>query len=114
VGSAVAVPEAGRFLLVLTQRWRLQKGGLDARNVASYDSRIRRGDRQFSFTQLVDTSLVSGHLVDSTRCVLIDICSCAEYSTGTAEAFTRKYFRAAQSKSYVVDRHGGRLNEERP
>ena len=68
----------------------------------------------FSFTQLVDTSLVSGHLVDSTRCVFIDIFSCAEYSTGTAEAFTRKYFRAAQSKSYVVDRHGGRLNEERP
>ena len=44
----------------------------------------------FSLTQRIETSVVSGHLVDSTRCVFIDIFSCAEYSTGTAEAFTRK------------------------
>ena len=66
----------------------------------------------FSFTQLIETSLVSGHLVDSTRCVFIDIFSCATYSTAAAETFTRKYFRAGRSMSHVVDRYGGYLNEE--
>src|SRR5262249_14128467 len=74
---------------------------------------VRFGDRPeiagFSFTQLIETSLVSGHLVDSTRCVFIDIFSCAEYSTREAEQFTRTYFRAAQSMSHTVDRYGGHL-----
>jgi hypothetical protein len=75
---------------------------------------VRFGNRPeiagFSFTQLIETSLVSGHLVDSTRCVFIDIFSCAPYSTPAAEAFTRRFFRAAKSISHVVDRYGGQLN----
>jgi S-adenosylmethionine/arginine decarboxylase-like enzyme len=67
----------------------------------------------FSFTQLIETSLVSGHLVDATRCVFIDIFSCATYSTAAAEAFTRRYFRAARSISHVIDRHGGQLHDAR-
>ncbi len=73
---------------------------------------VRFGNRPdiagFSFTQLIETSLVSGHLVDSTQCVFIDIFSCAPYSTDTAETFTRQYFRATESMRHVVDRYGGR------
>src|SRR5882757_9681491 len=78
---------------------------------------VRFGNRPeiagFSFTQLIETSLVSGHLVDSARCVFIDIFSCATYSTATAESFTRRYVRAGRSMSHVVDRYGGQLNGER-
>jgi S-adenosylmethionine/arginine decarboxylase-like enzyme len=74
---------------------------------------VRFGDRPeiagYSFTQLIETSLVSGHLVDSTRCVFIDVFSCAEYSTAAAESFTRTFFDAGQSVSHVIDRYGGRL-----
>jgi hypothetical protein len=72
---------------------------------------VRFGDRPeiagYSFTQLIETSLVSGHLVDHSRCVFIDIFSCATYSTREAEVFTRRYFGAAQAMSHVVDRYAG-------
>jgi S-adenosylmethionine/arginine decarboxylase-like enzyme len=72
---------------------------------------VRFGERPeiagYSFTQLIETSLVSGHLVDNSRCVFIDIFSCATYSTREAEVFTRRYFRAAQAMSHVVDRYAG-------
>ena len=72
---------------------------------------VRFGNRPeiagYSFTQLIETSLVSGHLVDHSRCVFIDIFSCATYSVKKAEEFTRHYFRAAQAMSHVVDRYAG-------
>jgi S-adenosylmethionine/arginine decarboxylase-like enzyme len=72
---------------------------------------VRFGDRPdiagYSFTQLIETSLVSGHLVDSTRCAFIDIFSCAAYSAAAAEAFTRNFFHASRAMSHVVDRYGG-------
>jgi hypothetical protein len=50
---------------------------------------VHFGDRAeiagYSFTQFIETSLVSGHLVDHSRCVFIDIFSCATYSTREAE-----------------------------
>jgi len=66
----------------------------------------------YSFTQLIETSLVSGHLVDHSRCVFIDIFSCATYSTRDAEIFTRKYFRASQAMSHVVDRYAGESDRQ--
>lgn len=70
---------------------------------------VRRpsGDRRL-FVHTVDRDvLVSGHLVDHGRCVFIDIFSCAAYSTQDAEIFTRRYFRACQAMSHVVDRYAG-------
>jgi S-adenosylmethionine/arginine decarboxylase-like enzyme len=60
----------------------------------------------YSMTQLIETSLVSGHFVDATRSAFIDIFSCAVYSPDTAVEFTRSFFRAAQSIHHVVDRLG--------
>ena len=69
---------------------------------------VRFGNRPeiagFSFTQLIETSLVSGHLVDASCCVFIDIFSCAPYSVHDAETFTRKFFRAANLVCHTVDR----------
>jgi len=76
---------------------------------------VRFGDRPeiagYSFTQLIETSLVSGHLVDHSRCVFIDIFSCAAYSTRDAEVFTRQYFQACQTMSHIVDRYAGESDQ---
>lgn len=78
---------------------------------------VRFGNRPdiagYSFTQLIETSLVSGHLVDSTCCAFIDIFSCTSYPIGKAEAFTRQYFRASRSMSHTVDRYAGYSEEAR-
>ena len=70
----------------------------------------RFGDRPeiagFSFTQLIETSLVSGHLVDASRCAFIDIFSCAPYSVRAAEEFTRTYFGSTRVICHTVDRLG--------
>jgi len=71
---------------------------------------VRFGDRPeiagFSFTQLIETSLVSGHLVDASRCAFIDIFSCAPYSISLAEEFTRTYFGPTKVICHTVDRLG--------
>ena len=71
---------------------------------------VRFGDRPeiagFSFTQLIETSLVSGHLVDASRCAFIDIFSCAPYSVSLAEEFTRTYFGSTKVICHTVDRLG--------
>ncbi|HEY1239253.1 MAG TPA: S-adenosylmethionine decarboxylase [Bryobacteraceae bacterium] len=76
---------------------------------------VRFGNRPeiagYSFTQLIETSLVSGHLVDSTCCAFIDIFSCTPYPINKAEAFTREYFRASRSMSHTVDRYAGHASE---
>jgi len=76
---------------------------------------VRFGNRPdiagYSFTQLIETSLVSGHLVDSTCCAFIDIFSCTPYPINKAEAFTREYFRASRSMSHTVDRYAGNAGE---
>lgn len=69
---------------------------------------VRFGNRPeitgYSFTQLIETSLVSGHLVEANRCAFIDIFSCCEYSVETARNFTREYFRAEECLIHSIDR----------
>src|SRR6266849_1192781 len=76
---------------------------------------VRFGDRpeiaRFSFTQLIETSLVSGHLVDASRCAFIDIFSCAPYAIRTAEEFTRTYFGSTKVICHTVDRLGTPADE---
>jgi len=76
---------------------------------------VRFGNRPeiagFSFTQLIETSLVSGHLVDASRCAFIDIFSCAPYSVSVAEEFTRTYFGSTKVICHTVDRLGMPSNE---
>jgi S-adenosylmethionine/arginine decarboxylase-like enzyme len=50
----------------------------------------------FSFTQLIETSLISGHFCELKNTGYIDIFSCKEYSCTNASAFTKQYFEATK------------------
>ena len=48
----------------------------------------------YSMTQLIETSLISGHFANETNAAYIDIFSCKEYEPGEAAEFTRRFFGA--------------------
>lgn len=48
----------------------------------------------FSMTQLIETSLISGHFANKTNSAYIDIFSCKEYNPALAAKFTSNYFSA--------------------
>jgi len=48
----------------------------------------------FSMTQLIETSLISGHFANKTNRVFLDIFSCKFYDPKTAAEFTKKTFKA--------------------
>lgn len=52
----------------------------------------------FSMTQLIETSLISGHFVNQTNAVYLDIFSCKEYLPYKAAAFCKKFFGAKSMK----------------
>lgn len=53
----------------------------------------------FSMTQLIETSLISGHFANQSNAVYLDIFSCKVYPPYKAAEFAKKFFRA---KSYRV------------
>ncbi|MCK8518832.1 S-adenosylmethionine decarboxylase [Methanoculleus sp. 7T] len=55
----------------------------------------------FSMTQLIETSLVSGHFANETNAAYLDIFSCKEYEPSKAAEFCRNFF-GAQSATYQV------------
>ncbi|MCK9278524.1 MAG: S-adenosylmethionine decarboxylase [Methanoculleus sp.] len=55
----------------------------------------------FSMTQLIETSLVSGHFANETNAAYLDIFSCKEYEPSKAAEFCRTFF-GAQSATYQV------------
>jgi S-adenosylmethionine/arginine decarboxylase-like enzyme len=58
----------------------------------------------FSMTQLIDTSLVSGHFVDDTNSAYLDICSCKEYPPKEMAEFCKAFFEADDYDLNVVFR----------
>lgn len=53
----------------------------------------------FSMTQLIETSLISGHFANNSSAVYLDIFSCKAYGPYEAAEFCQKFFEA---KSYEV------------
>lgn len=51
-----------------------------------------------SMTQLIETSLISGHFVNEHHAAYIDICSCKAYPPYMAAAFAKEFFEAEQVK----------------
>lgn len=49
----------------------------------------------FSMTQLIETSLVSGHFVNETNAIYLDVFSCKYYDPDVAAEFSKKFFKAA-------------------
>lgn len=48
----------------------------------------------YSMTQLIETSLISGHFVNQNGNVYLDIFSCKYYDPAAAAAFAAEYFKA--------------------
>jgi S-adenosylmethionine decarboxylase len=48
----------------------------------------------FSMTQLIETSLISGHYVNQTNTVYLDIFSCKYYNPYEAAEFSKEFFKA--------------------
>ena len=48
----------------------------------------------FSMTQLIETSLISGHFANNTNAAYLDIFSCKWYDVERVVSFSRKFFEA--------------------
>ena len=48
----------------------------------------------YSMTQLIETSLISGHFANKTNRVFLDVFSCKPYSPKTVSEFAKDFFKA--------------------
>ncbi len=58
----------------------------------------------FSFTQLIQTSLISGHFANATNTAYIDIFSCKYYDPAKVSKFVKDFFEAKLVKVNVLPR----------
>ncbi len=58
----------------------------------------------FSMTQLIETSLISGHFADASRAIYLDVFSCAPYDSEETAKFAAAYFKATHFKFQIVHR----------
>jgi len=58
----------------------------------------------YSMTQLIETSLISGHFANESNSAYIDIFSCSEYSSDLVVDFTKKYFCAKKAIKHIANR----------
>lgn len=56
----------------------------------------------YSITQLIETSLISGHFANETNSAFIDIFSCKIYDPMKAAHFTKDFFEATSAKVGVI------------
>ena len=66
----------------------------------------------FSMTQLIETSLISGHFANESNSVYIDIFSCKFYEQQKAFEFTKEFFKAKEGKLTVCLR-GKNIDERK-
>lgn len=58
----------------------------------------------FSMTQLIETSLISGHFADASRAIYLDVFSCAPYDPQAVATYARDYFKAQRFHLQSVER----------
>ncbi len=59
----------------------------------------------YSMTQLIETSLVSGHFANQSNAAYLDIFSCKEYPPHEAAEFCKKFFAAKEMKVNINFRY---------
>lgn len=59
----------------------------------------------YSMTQLIETSLISGHFANDTNRAYLDIFSCKGYDPAVVEAFSKQFFGARSSTISVTLRY---------
>ena len=60
-----------------------------------------------SFCQMIETSNISGHLVDSNGDAYIDIFSCKPYDINVAQTVIDKYFKPEKIRINYITRNAG-------
>jgi S-adenosylmethionine decarboxylase len=58
----------------------------------------------FSMTQLIDTSLISGHFANKTNNAYIDVFSCKLFDPKEAAEFSKEFFKAEDYNLNVIER----------
>ena len=58
----------------------------------------------FSMTQLIETSLISGHFANLTNNAYMDVFSCKEYDVEIVADFSKKFFKASEVATNVLFR----------
>ena len=58
----------------------------------------------FSMTQLIETSLVSGHFANNTNAAYLDIFSCKWYDVRKVKLFSKRFFEAGVCITNVSER----------
>jgi S-adenosylmethionine/arginine decarboxylase-like enzyme len=58
----------------------------------------------FTFVQLIETSLISGHFANESNSAYLDIFSCKPYDANLAANFIRKYFKAQSFNFDTLER----------
>ena len=67
--------------------------------------RFGSGDKEgLSFLQLIETSLVSGHLSNELGSAYIDIFSCKSYDPSMVLEFSKKFFMAQKATCHTIPR----------
>jgi S-adenosylmethionine decarboxylase len=56
----------------------------------------------FSMTQLIETSLISGHFANKTNNIYIDVFSCKKYDPYLVAAFTKEFFKGEDVNLHIV------------
>ena len=56
----------------------------------------------YSMTQLIETSLLSGHFANETNTAYLDVFSCKYYDPDVAAQFAQKYFKAKDKHVQVL------------
>lgn len=59
----------------------------------------------FSFTQLIETSCITGHFANNLKAAFIDIFSCSEYNSEEAAEFTASFFEAKAMNFSILNRY---------
>lgn len=58
----------------------------------------------YSMTQLIETSLISGHFANLTNAAYLDIFSCKIYDPNQVAEFAKNFFKAARLNLQVIKR----------
>jgi S-adenosylmethionine decarboxylase len=65
----------------------------------------------FSMIQFIETSLISGHFVDSTRNVFLDVFSCKNFSSDNVISFTKDAFCPRTYDMKLIERGSNVINK---
>jgi len=92
--------EIKRFVIELCDRIGMKRFGECTVVNFGEDDRVAG----FSMTQLIETSLISGHFANATNTVYLDIFSCKCYDPGETAEFARRFFKANEYQLSIMFR----------